>query len=104
MAVARGLRFEQRPVEYLATRAGVEICCGVGMKRGAYLVAGGRALIFVPDWARGFDQRESIIARQAVLLAIDAFGAERALGLFAGALGVLRLRRRLGGWRADRQR
>jgi hypothetical protein len=97
MATAGRVCFRERPIEYLASYAGAEVVRGEGMKRGAYLVAGHRVLIFVPDWAAGPDQREAIIARQAVLLALDALGVDRALGLFAGAMGLLRLRRHFSG-------
>ena len=96
MAILRDLR-DRPPIEDMAVRAGVEIVRGEGMSRGEYLVVGDRVLIFVPDWVGGAAARESMIARQAILMAVEALGAERALGLFAAALGLLRLRWRFGG-------
>lgn len=77
------------PVERLVREAGVDVVPVADVSRGYWAAWEGHAAIFVPDWARGHDVREAMIARQALLLAVAAFGEARAVGMFAGALGLL---------------
>lgn len=65
-----------RPIRRLAEHEGIKIVQGAGLGHGHYYIVGGDVIVMYPDWARGRDVSEAIIARQLWLMALDAVGLE----------------------------
>lgn len=79
-----------RPIERMIRRMGAEIVEGEGLTEAHRYWVGDRLVILAPSWQRSAAAREASIARQAILLVLEARGEDWALAAFCTALQALK--------------